>query len=152
MPGASEDTSAVTRLFGPELDFEVPEDRIARHPVARRADARLLVVRPDGGGFDHRHVRDLPSCLRAGDLLVVNDSRVMAARLRATRASGGAIELVCLAAGPGPIPVLARPARRLSAGEVLTLPHGRAEILAPLGDGQFLMRFEPEPADRKSVV
>jgi S-adenosylmethionine:tRNA ribosyltransferase-isomerase len=145
-PGASDPGRTAIRAAWPELDLDVPDDRIARHPAGRRADARLLVLPLSGGPFEHRRFTDLPALLRPGDRLVVNDSRVMAARLRARRRTGGAVELLCLSTGPGPIPVLARPARKLSVGEDLTLDGGRAVVLDHLGEGRLLVQFDPEPA------
>ena len=75
---------------------------------------------PMAGGEPVDHIfRDLPSLLRPGDLLVANESRVVPARLRATRASGGAVELVLLGTGPGEVLALGGPQRRLTHGEVL---------------------------------
>ena len=67
-----------------DFDFELPEDRIALRPAEPRDSARLLVLPPDGGTLDRR-VGDLPSFLRAGDLLVFNDTRVIPARLNGVR-------------------------------------------------------------------
>ncbi|HZD27200.1 MAG TPA: S-adenosylmethionine:tRNA ribosyltransferase-isomerase, partial [Xanthobacteraceae bacterium] len=78
-----------TALF----DFEVPPDRIALRPVSPRDAARLLVVRPgQGPELEDRGMRDLPDLLRAGDALVVNDTKVIAARLRGRRIGRGAVE------------------------------------------------------------
>jgi len=72
------------------FDFDLPADRIALRPVHPRDAARLLVVRPDG--LDDRHIGDLPDLLRPGDCLVVNDSKVIAARLKGRRIGRGANE------------------------------------------------------------
>ena len=77
-----------------DLDFELPEDRIAQVPCARREDARLLVVPSAPADFEHRGVLDLPTLLRPGDLLVLNDTRVLPTRLLATRDTGGRIRVV----------------------------------------------------------
>jgi S-adenosylmethionine:tRNA ribosyltransferase-isomerase len=105
-------------------DFHLPQERIAQRPVEPRHAARMLVV----PGWEqtaprHRTVWDLPEELRPGDLLVVNDTRVLRARLAARRASGGAIELLVLepSGEPGHWFCLARPAKRLRPGEWLTL-------------------------------
>jgi S-adenosylmethionine:tRNA ribosyltransferase-isomerase len=82
------------------FDFELPADRIALRPASPRDAARLLVVKPDGiaapgtsgGSFEDCHVRDLPGLLQAGDCLVVNDSKVIAARLRGRRIGRGTTE------------------------------------------------------------
>ena len=71
------------------FDFDLPDDLIAQRPVAPRDLARLLDVAPDG--LHDRHVRDLPSLLRRGDLLVFNDTRVIPARLKGVR--GGTVVL-----------------------------------------------------------
>ena len=70
-------------------DYELPRELIAQEPLADRAAARLLVVRRAGGLIEHRHVRDLPEILSAGDLLVVNDTRVVPARLEGRRTRTG---------------------------------------------------------------
>ena len=74
-----------TSLF----DFDLPPDRIALRPASPRDAARLLVVRP-GGALEDRGVRDLPELLRAGDALVVNDTKVIPARLKGRRIGRGA--------------------------------------------------------------
>src|ERR1700685_1633688 len=70
------------------FDFDLPEERIALRPAQPRDSARMLVVREDGA-LIHARVRDLPAFLRAGDMLVVNDSKVVPARLRARREARG---------------------------------------------------------------
>jgi S-adenosylmethionine:tRNA ribosyltransferase-isomerase len=110
-------------------DFHLPEERIAQRPVEPRHAARLLVVEPAlelSSPFPCRHltVWDLQHELRPGDLLVVNNTRVLKARLQARRPSGGAVELLVLE----PLAAsdwlcLARPAKRLKPGEVLQLEH-----------------------------
>src|SRR5262245_37455812 len=78
-----------TALF----DFELPPDRVALRPISPRDAAQLLVVRPGRTPeFEDRCMRDLPDLLRAGDTLVVNDTKVIAARLRGRRIGRGAIE------------------------------------------------------------
>lgn len=75
-----------------ELDFELPEHLIARHPAAERADARLMVVRPDAGTWQHHGFRDFTRFLREGDLLVLNDTKVVPARLALAKTTGGMVE------------------------------------------------------------
>ncbi len=83
-------------------DYDLPEELIAQHALERRADARLLVVRRAAGAIDHRHIRDLPDLLRPGDLVVVNDTRVVPARLVGRRAAtGGRWEGLFLQEEPG---------------------------------------------------
>jgi len=120
--------------FGPvrlaDFDYELPAEAIAQVPVEPRDAARLLVDRASRGA-EHRHVRDLPDLLRDGDLLVVNDSRVIPARLRLHRATGGAAEVLLLE----PLDparrtweALLRPARKLRRGEVLHGGDGTAVV------------------------
>lgn len=75
-------------------DFDLPDDLIAQQPAELRDGSRLMVVR--SGGEEHRIFRELPEVLRAGDLLVLNDTRVIAARLHGTLASGGRVEVLLL--------------------------------------------------------
>ena len=78
------------------FDYELPEERIAQHPLAERDAARLLVDRGPGVEPEHRVVRDLPDLLEPGDLLVLNTTRVLPARLHLRKASGGAAEVLLL--------------------------------------------------------
>ncbi|HYF78176.1 MAG TPA: tRNA preQ1(34) S-adenosylmethionine ribosyltransferase-isomerase QueA [Symbiobacteriaceae bacterium] len=80
-----------------DFDFNLPDELIAQRPVEPRDASRLFVVHRDGGAFEHRHFRDLPTYLRPGDALVVNETRVMPARLLGQReGTGGAIEVLLL--------------------------------------------------------
>ena len=78
-----------------DFDYELPDERIAQTPIEPRDAARLLVDR-GAAAPEHHHVRDLPELLRAGDLLVLNDTRVIPARLRLHRTTGGAAEVLLL--------------------------------------------------------
>ena len=115
-------------------DFQLPEERIAQRPVEPRHAARLLVVEPAGVGpaphARHLGVWDLQQELRPGDLLVVNDTRVLRARLEARRPTGGAVELLVLepwqprpgqVAAPGQWLCLAKPAKKLKPGDWIEL-------------------------------
>lgn len=110
-----------------DYDYALPPERIAQEPLADRSAARLLVVSRADGGLAHRHVRDLPEILRPGDLLVVNDTRVVPARLVGRRArTGGAWEGLYLrteADGPhaGAWVMLARTRGRPAVGEHIVL-------------------------------
>src|SRR5688572_22309847 len=76
-----------------DFDYELPPELVAQEPATPRDSARLMVVPRAGGPVEHRVFRDLPSLLRPGDLLVVNDTRVMAARLFGRREdTGGQVE------------------------------------------------------------
>lgn len=120
------------------FDYDLPPELIAQHPATERDGARLMVLdRARGGEPVHSTIHALPTWLRSGDLLVVNRSRVIPARLHASRAGGGAAEVLLIApldpsepdADPGAGPrwrALVRPARRLKPGSILTVtgPHG----------------------------
>jgi S-adenosylmethionine:tRNA ribosyltransferase-isomerase len=130
-----------------EWDFDLPDDRIARHPVADRDAARLLVVPRGGGAYADRFVRDLPELLSPGDLLVGNDTRVMQARLSARRRhTGGAVEVLLLAPGPGPVEALLRPGRRIREGEVLALDGGGTVRVVERRAERFLVELDADPA------
>jgi S-adenosylmethionine:tRNA ribosyltransferase-isomerase len=102
-------------------DYALPEDRIARFPAEPRDASRLMRVSLRGDAVEHGIFRDIQAFLAPGDLLVANHSRVMHARIRGRRATGGAVELLLLGAGPGPITAMARPARKIKDGEVIAL-------------------------------
>lgn len=79
-----------------EFDYELPPERIAQRPAARRSESRLLVLDRDSGATAHRRFSGLPAMIRPGDLLVLNDTRVLPARLVGAKASGGRVELLLL--------------------------------------------------------
>ena len=117
--GANADTRSVTTVRLEEFDYELPPERIAQVPIEPRDAARLLVDRGSEPP-ERRTVADLPDLLCSGDVVVVNDTRVLPARLRLRRATGGAVEVLLLEAlGPGMWEALVRPARRLRDGEDL---------------------------------
>src|SRR5690349_9593832 len=112
-----------------ELDYELPADLIAQHPAARRDASRLLVYDRATGAVRHRTFAELPDELAPGELLVVNDTRVVPARITGRRASGGAAEVLLLEpVGDGVWEALARPSRRLRPGDRV----GNAELVEPL--------------------
>jgi len=77
-----------------DFHYELPADRIAQYPPAKRGDSRLLVLDGATGGIEDRHFSDLPGYLRPGDLLVFNDTRVIPARLHGVKDSGGRVEIL----------------------------------------------------------
>jgi S-adenosylmethionine:tRNA ribosyltransferase-isomerase len=134
-----------------ELDYDLPHELIAQRPEARRDASRMLVAERATGAVRHRTFADLPAEI-AGYLTVVNDTRVVPARLRLRRATGGAVELLLLEPfGEGLWEALARPSRRLRAGEVLGASNRllqatpSVELLASLGEGRWRVRIEGDP-------
>ena len=113
-----------------EFDYVLPEDRIAQHPIEPRDAARLLV---DRGSADPEHlqVRNLGELLGPGDLLVVNETRVLPVRLRLQRSSGGAVEVLLLEPRDPARRMweaLARPGRKLHPGDILFNSRGTAVV------------------------
>ncbi len=112
------------------FDYRLPPGAIAQQPLADRSSSRMLVLGDGGDPVDDR-VRGLPALLRPGDCVVVNDTRVRAARLRG-RAGGRAAEILLVSElGPGRHLALVRPARRLQLGDTVTGPGWRAQLVAP---------------------
>jgi S-adenosylmethionine:tRNA ribosyltransferase-isomerase len=148
-------------------DYELPEEAIAQVPLARRDAARLLDATPCDGGVVHRHVSDLPDILAPDDVLVVNNSRVIPARLRLAKPTGGSAEILLLepesqspgsqspgsqspgSKGPGSKGIdqwraLVRPGRRLPPGTLLAPEPGGEPVLEVgdrLAEGVRLVRF-----------
>jgi S-adenosylmethionine:tRNA ribosyltransferase-isomerase len=125
-----------------DFDYALPPDLIAQTPASQRDSSRLLVVDRAEGAVAHRRFSDIDQYLREGDVMVVNDTRVMPARVRARRGSGGAVEVFLLRPETGGgWEALVRPGRRLKAGEVVTAEHGeRIEIGERLPSGTRRVR------------
>jgi S-adenosylmethionine:tRNA ribosyltransferase-isomerase len=134
-----------------ELDYDLPEELIAQHPLGERAQARLMVVERRSGTIAHSRFYKLPHELREGDLLVLNNTRVIPARLRARKESGGAVELLLVRPAenmPGQWQALARTHRPLRADTRLLLRDGHAlRIVAQCRPGRVLL----ESADSSSI-
>ncbi len=123
-----------------ELDYDLPPELIAQHPAEPRDASRLLVHDRATGAVEHATFRDLPDLLPAGTLSVVNDTRVVPARIPIERPKGEVLLLEELE--PGVWEALARPTRRLRAGD----RHGAVELLEHLGEGRWRVRLDGEPA------
>jgi S-adenosylmethionine:tRNA ribosyltransferase-isomerase len=124
-----------------ELDYELPPELIAQRPAARRDESRLLVFDRGTGAVRHRRFAELPAELAPGELVVVNDTRVVPARIRFERPKGEVLLLERL--GPdGLWEGLARPTRRLRPGQRL----GPVELLEHVGEGRWRLRLHGEPA------
>lgn len=130
-----------------DFDYDLPPESIAQHP-APRGESRLLVLDREGPER-HRRIRDLPELLRPGDLLVLNDTRVIPARLYGHRAQGGGrIEILLVEkTGAADWEVLLKPGRRARPGTVIEFEPGlTAEVLGRSEEGHFRLRFS-EPIE-----
>ena len=133
-----------------DFDFELPEELIATRPVRPRPAARMLVAH--GAAITDAHVRDLPAHLRAGDRLVLNNTRVIAARLtgqrkRATPHGSGAARIEVTLAAPAPDgrwTALARPLRKLAAGDVIRFGDTLNATVEARGAEMVRLRFDRE--------
>jgi S-adenosylmethionine:tRNA ribosyltransferase-isomerase len=149
------DTSTDLRVA--DFDFDLPEELIAQQPPAERGQSRMLVMERATGELRDSRFADLPSMLRPGDLLVLNDSRVIPARLYARRTlrrekekPTGRIEVMLTEpAGDNRWHALVRPGRKVAIGEILVFPSTsgaielKAEVLERGEFGDRLLQFEP---------
>jgi S-adenosylmethionine:tRNA ribosyltransferase-isomerase len=145
----------ILRVLVRDFDFPLPEELIAQQPPAERAAARMLTLNRATGAWADRHFRDLPELLRAGDLLVLNDSRVIPARLFAHRAglhtqaqhktTGRVQVLLAEQISAWEWKVLVRPGRKVLTGEQLAFGADelRAEVIAQGEYGERTIRFAP---------
>lgn len=131
------------------FDYHLPPDRIAQYPAEQRDASRLLELRRGTGELRHRRFSEIAELLHAGDVLVLNDTRVIPARLKGYRETGGEVELLLLEAmGATRWRALARPARRMQEMAVAEFGDGRlrATVLAVEEDGVRLVELEHEGA------
>lgn len=127
--------------------FDLPQGLIAQTPLERRDAARLLALDKTTGATRHMHFYDLPSLLRPGDCLVLNDSRVLPARLIGRRAGGGACEVLLLIdRGEKVWECLVRPGKKLRPGAKVTFGENEltAEVVGEVEGGNRLVRFDYE--------
>lgn len=135
-------------MLSRDFDYPLPASAIAQRPSAVRDLCRLAVVDRASGQVEHTRFRSLPRFLRPGDLLVLNDSRVLPVRLPCRRlASGGAVEAFLLAplADPGALPALLKAGGHLQPGEILVPLRaglGRFLLKARLPDGRWLIAWQ----------
>jgi S-adenosylmethionine:tRNA ribosyltransferase-isomerase len=129
--------------------YQLPAEAIAQTPLERRDAARLLVAVDPGGTVEHRRVADLPTLVGTGDVIVVNTSRVLPARLQLTKPTGGRAEVLLLEPeGDGRWLALVRPGRRLPSGTVLFAgPRPAVEVGERSGDGRRRVRLLADPGE-----
>ena len=127
-----------------DFDFQLPEELIAQTPLERRDASRLLTLDRESGAVGHHHFYDLPRFLRPGDCLVLNDSRVLPARLIGNRPTGGVCEVLLLVDKGGDLwECLVRPGRKLKPGAQVIFGDGQltATVEGELNDGKRAVRF-----------
>ncbi len=130
-----------------ELDYDLPPERIAQHPAEPRDASRLLVLDRSSGEIRLDAFRNIGAYLRAGDCLVMNDTRVIRARLRGRKPSGGQVEVFLLREqSPGVWTALVRPSARVKPGSKVRIADALDAVVGDImPDGQRLIRFE-DPA------
>ena len=127
--------------------YDLPPELIAQTPLARRDSSRLLVLNKADGSVEHRHFHDILDYLNPGDCLVLNDSRVLPARLLGKRASGGAVEVLLLKdTGNDTWECLTKPGRKTPVGAELSFGEGllTATVVGAREDGNKLVQFRYE--------
>ena len=130
-----------------DFDFYLPEELIAQTPLEKRDTSRLLHLNKQTGEIEHKHFYDIKQYLREGDCLVLNDSRVLPARLIGARPTGGAVELVLLKdLGDNRWECLSRPGRKTKPGQELVF--GNGELTAVVQEvtlgGNRIVKFSYE--------
>jgi len=124
--------------------YDLPEELIAQTPVEPRDHSRMMVIAQDGSPVEHKHFYDLTDYLKAGDALVINETRVIPARLLGQRENGGAAEILLLKqVGPKVWETLVKPGRRLKKGAKVYFGDGRltAEIVGDTDAGGRVVEF-----------
>ncbi len=130
-----------------DFDYALPPELIAQTPAEPRDQSRLLVLRRSDGSMEHRRFSEVADFLRASDVLVLNDTRVIPARLRGRRGSGGRLEILLLRRlEPGLWEALVRPSKRIAVGERVEVEGGGAfvEVLERKDEGVRLVRIADE--------
>ena len=130
-----------------DFDYFLPEELIAQTPLERRDSSRLMLLDRESGAVEHSVFSRLPEYLQAGDCLVMNDSRVLPARLFGHRPTGGAVEVLLLTdKGDNVWECLTRPGRKTPVGTKLIFGDGEltGEVVEAVSDGNKLIRFHYE--------
>ena len=127
-----------------DFHYDLPEELIAQTPLEKRDASRLMVIHRESGELEHRIFSDLPDYLNPGDCLVINDSRVLPARLLGNRSTGGAVEVLLLQdKSNGVWECLTKPGRKTQPGTELSFGNGllTATVIGALEDGNKLIQF-----------
>lgn len=131
------------------FDYDLPPESIAQVPLPERDRSRMMVLDRHDSRIEHRHFYDIVSFLDKGDVLVVNDSKVIPARLTGTKDSGGAVEILLLTRKDDPQDdsaavwdVLLKPAKRVKEGTIVSFgPMGQARVAQRLSDKKWRLAF-----------
>lgn len=127
--------------------YDLPEELIAQTPLMQRDSSRLLVLNRQTGAVTHQHFYDIINYIHPGDCLVLNDSRVLPARLLGHRPTGGAVELLLLRdLGDGKWECLAKPGKKCTAGQEVIFGNGEltATVISVQEDGNRIVQFHYE--------
>jgi len=127
-----------------EFDYSLPKELIAQYPSQNRGEDRLLVLRKSDGSMEEKAFSDILEYFEKGDLLVLNDTKVIPARLFGKRKTGGKVELFMLDKTKNPAPALVRPSGRIKEGESIFLDSGdEAKILGRSNIGRLVEFSKP---------
>ena len=132
-----------------DFDYALPEELIAQAPAPDRDRSRMMVVDRGAGSLQDRIFREFPGLLRKGDVLVLNDSKVIPARLFARKTTGAAVEILLLKSREGISSprweVLLRPAKRIKAGTTMTFDGGASvRVLERINDRKWVVEFRTD--------
>ena len=128
-----------------DFSFDLPPEQIAQHPIERRDESKLLVMDRSSGDIRHTHFNQLPAYLEPGDVLVLNDTKVLPARIFGTRTSGARVEFLLLEEiSPKVWRALVKPGRKARPGDRFTFGPMEAEIIGLAEDGLREVRLEYE--------
>ncbi|MEO2065809.1 MAG: tRNA preQ1(34) S-adenosylmethionine ribosyltransferase-isomerase QueA [Desulfurobacteriaceae bacterium] len=138
-----------------EFDYTLPKELIAKFPAEPRDSSRLMVLNRRTGEIEHRIFRDIKEYLKEGDVLVLNNTKVIPARLYGELPTGGKVEILLIRqVEPSVWEIMSKPARKLKPGrKVIFSPELTAEVVGYLGEGRRLLRFSyPESMDFMEIL
>ena len=131
-----------------DFNYELPEELIAQDPLLKRSDSRLMVVHRDSGEIEHKHFSDVIDYLNPGDCLVINETKVIPARLMGVKEETGAVIEVLLLKNKGNNiwETLVKPGKKMKPGTVVSFDDGilKGEVMEVVEDGNRLIKFSYE--------
>ena len=139
-----------------DFDYYLPEELIAQTPLEKRDESRLMCLDKETGELSHHHFYELPDFLNPGDCLILNNSRVLPARLLGQRLpGGGACEVLLLIdRGDKTWECIVRPGKHLRKGTKMQFGNGelKAEVVDVLPDGNRMVKLEPRPGSEVTAT